>query len=190
MTTQETEAEAAYRAGREWFKSAVVYQIYPRSFADSDGDGIGDLRGIIGKLDYLQTLGVDVVWLSPVYPSPQDDNGYDISDYQRHRSDVRHAGRLRRTAGRPARPGHEAGHGPRGQPHLRRASRGSSNPAPARTTRSGTGTGGGRRHGSRNLVLPAPNRTTGARPSPDPPGSTTQARASTTCTCSPGSSRT
>jgi hypothetical protein len=57
MTTQETEAEAAYRAGREWFKSAVVYQIYPRSFADSDGDGIGDLRGIIGKLDYLQNWG-------------------------------------------------------------------------------------------------------------------------------------
>jgi oligo-1,6-glucosidase len=65
-----------------WWKSAVVYQIYPRSFADSDGDGMGDLRGIIAHLDYLAGLGVDVLWLSPVYPSPQDDNGYDISDYQ------------------------------------------------------------------------------------------------------------
>ncbi|MBL8093484.1 MAG: alpha-glucosidase [Anaerolineales bacterium] len=65
-----------------WWKECVVYQIYPRSFADSNGDGIGDLRGIIGKLDYLKTLGVDVIWLSPVYKSPNDDNGYDISDYQ------------------------------------------------------------------------------------------------------------
>ena len=65
-----------------WWKSAVVYQIYPRSFADSDGDGIGDLRGVIGRLDHLAALGVDVIWLSPIYRSPQDDNGYDISDYQ------------------------------------------------------------------------------------------------------------
>ncbi len=65
-----------------WWTSAVVYQVYPRSFADSDGDGLGDLEGIRGKLDHLADLGVDVVWLSPVYRSPQDDNGYDISDYQ------------------------------------------------------------------------------------------------------------
>ncbi len=67
---------------KTWWKESVVYQIYPRSFSDSNGDGIGDLRGIIAKLDYLKELGVDVVWLSPVYKSPNDDNGYDISDYQ------------------------------------------------------------------------------------------------------------
>ena len=67
---------------RAWWKEGVVYQIYPRSFKDSDGDGIGDLCGIIEKLDYLQALGVDIVWLSPVYQSPNDDNGYDISDYR------------------------------------------------------------------------------------------------------------
>jgi oligo-1,6-glucosidase len=65
-----------------WWKSAVVYQIYPRSFADSNGDGVGDLGGITGRLDYLKALGIDVIWLSPVYRSPQVDNGYDISDYR------------------------------------------------------------------------------------------------------------
>ena len=67
---------------RAWWKESVVYQIYPRSFKDSNGDGIGDLRGIIEKLDYLRNLGVDVLWLSPIYKSPNDDNGYDISDYR------------------------------------------------------------------------------------------------------------
>ncbi len=66
----------------QWWKSAVIYQIYPRSFSDSNQDGIGDLQGIISKLDYLENLGIDAVWLSPVCRSPQDDNGYDISDYQ------------------------------------------------------------------------------------------------------------
>jgi maltose alpha-D-glucosyltransferase / alpha-amylase len=65
----------------EW-RRWVVYQVYPRSFADSDGDGVGDLRGVLNHLDYLQRLGVDVIWMSPVYRSPMDDNGYDISDYQ------------------------------------------------------------------------------------------------------------
>ena len=69
------------KVARDW-KRGVVYQIYPRSFQDSNGDGIGDLPGITSRLDYLQQLGVDVVWLSPVYASPQDDNGYDISDYR------------------------------------------------------------------------------------------------------------
>ena len=65
-----------------WWSNAVVYQIYPRSFQDTNGDGLGDLKGITSRLDYLADLGVDVLWLSPVYKSPQDDNGYDISDYQ------------------------------------------------------------------------------------------------------------
>jgi oligo-1,6-glucosidase len=67
---------------KAWWKESVVYQIYPRSFMDSNGDGIGDIQGIISKLDYLKNLGIDVIWLSPVYESPNDDNGYDISDYQ------------------------------------------------------------------------------------------------------------
>lgn len=67
---------------KKWWQNAVIYQIYPRSFCDSNGDGIGDLKGIIQKLDYLQELGIDAIWLSPIYRSPQDDNGYDISDYQ------------------------------------------------------------------------------------------------------------
>ena len=78
-----------YERGKEdtvlnkaWWKEAVVYQIYPRSFMDSNGDGIGDLNGITEKLEYLRELGIDVIWLSPVYQSPNDDNGYDISDYQ------------------------------------------------------------------------------------------------------------
>ncbi|MEH7234621.1 glycoside hydrolase family 13 protein [Bacillus sp. JJ1562] len=65
-----------------WWKEAVAYQIYPRSFMDSNGDGIGDLQGIISKLDYVKDLGIDVIWICPVYKSPNDDNGYDISDYQ------------------------------------------------------------------------------------------------------------
>lgn len=72
---------------KAWWKEAVVYQIYPRSFNDSNGDGIGDLQGIISRLDYLENLGVDVIWLSPVYASPNEDNGYDISDYYAIMSD-------------------------------------------------------------------------------------------------------
>ena len=64
-----------------WWRDGVIYQIYPRSFADSNNDGIGDLPGIIGKLDYLSELGVDAIWLSPIYPSPDKDFGYDIADY-------------------------------------------------------------------------------------------------------------
>ena len=63
------------------FRKSVVYQIYPKSFCDSNGDGLGDLRGVIGKLDYIKELGVDYIWLTPFYISPQKDNGYDIADY-------------------------------------------------------------------------------------------------------------
>ena len=68
--------------GRKWWKEAIVYQVYPRSFKDSDGDGIGDLKGIISELDYIKSLGVTAVWLNPIYSSPNDDNGYDVSDYR------------------------------------------------------------------------------------------------------------
>ena len=68
-------------AAREWWRDAVVYQVYPRSFQDTDGDGVGDLRGVIERLDHLAWLGVDALWLSPIYPSPLADGGYDVSDY-------------------------------------------------------------------------------------------------------------
>ena len=105
-----------------WWRSAVVYQIYPRSFADSNGDGTGDLPGIISRLDYLSELGVDVLWLSPVYRSPMDDNGYDISDYQDVDPTFGTLEELDELIEAVARARHEAGHGPGRQPHLRRAS--------------------------------------------------------------------
>src|SRR6185437_9866954 len=71
----------AFAQQHEWWQQGIIYQIYPRSFQDSNGDGVGDLPGILARLDYLQWLGVDAVWLSPIYPSPMADFGYDISDY-------------------------------------------------------------------------------------------------------------
>ena len=68
--------------GHQWWQHAVFYEIYPRSFADSNNDGIGDLKGITSKLDYLKDLGVDAIWISPCFPSPQVDFGYDVSDYE------------------------------------------------------------------------------------------------------------
>lgn len=79
MTGHETDKHGD---GQEWWRTGTVYQVYPRSFADSDGDGVGDLRGVLAHVDHLAWLGVDAVWLSPFYPSPQKDNGYDISDYE------------------------------------------------------------------------------------------------------------
>jgi oligo-1,6-glucosidase len=81
-SSKSTPQPAPANAENEWWKEAVVYQIYPRSFKDSNGDGIGDLKGIIEKLDYVKSLGVDVIWLNPIFSSPNDDNGYDISDYR------------------------------------------------------------------------------------------------------------
>ena len=81
-TTPPTEKAAANTNNDPWWKHAVIYEIYPRSFQDSNGDGIGDLNGITQRLDYLQSLGIDAIWLSPIYPSPQVDFGYDISDYE------------------------------------------------------------------------------------------------------------
>jgi oligo-1,6-glucosidase len=74
--------KSSSNANEKWWKEAVVYQIYPRSFKDSDGDGVGDIKGIISKLDYLKDLGIDAIWLNPIYTSPNDDNGYDISNYR------------------------------------------------------------------------------------------------------------
>ncbi|HVZ25598.1 MAG TPA: alpha-glucosidase [Sediminibacterium sp.] len=73
---------ASARGQKAWWKEAIIYQLYPRSFQDSDGDGIGDLKGIISRLDYLQSLGITAIWLNPIYSSPNDDNGYDVSDYR------------------------------------------------------------------------------------------------------------
>jgi oligo-1,6-glucosidase len=78
---EDTPSKSSQEVERTWWKQAVFYQIYPRSFQDSDGDGIGDLPGIIERLDYLKELGIDAIWLSPIYDSPNDDNGYDIRDY-------------------------------------------------------------------------------------------------------------
>ncbi len=84
----------------DWWRGAVIYQIYPRSFQDSNGDGIGDLAGITQRLPYVASLGVDAIWLSPFFPSPMDDFGYDVAHYTDVDPHVRHDGGLR-PAGRP-----------------------------------------------------------------------------------------
>ena len=169
----------------------MVYQIYPRSFADSDGDGIGDLPGIISKLDYLQKLGVDVVWLSPIYTSPQDDNGYDISDYRdvdpifgtladlKKLTDGLHSRGMKLVMDLVV------NHTSDEHPWFVES-------RSSRTIPSATGTGGGRRarRSATTAGGPARNRTTGVRRFPARPGSSTRPPASTTSTCSPGSSRT
>jgi oligo-1,6-glucosidase len=172
-----------------WWTSAVVYQVYPRSFQDSDGDGIGDLGGVLQRLDHLADLGVDVVWLSPVYPSPQADNGYDICDFQ----DVDplfgslaqldeliaalHARGMRLVMDLVVN-------------HTSDEHRDSPSPGRAPARPSATGTGGGPRAPGWPRAPPAPSRPTGRRSSPAAPGSSTRAAASTTCTCSTPSSPT
>ena len=109
-----------------WWRDAVVYQIYPRSFQDSNGDGIGDLPGIASRLDHLEHLGVDAIWLSPIYPSPMADFGYDVSDYTDVDpvfGDLADFDALTREA-------HARGRGAGGHPavHLRRADRGTARP--------------------------------------------------------------
>ena len=116
----------------DWWRGCVIYQVYPRSFQDTTGDGSGDLAGITARLAHIASLGVDAVWLSPFFKSPMADMGYDVSDYLRRRSDVRHAGGFRRAGrrGAPARP--EGHHRPGAVALLRQASNGSSKAAPSR----------------------------------------------------------
>jgi 1,4-alpha-glucan branching enzyme len=158
-----------------WWQTGVIYQVYPRSFQDTNGDGIGDLKGIERRLDYLASLGVDALWLSPIYPSPMADFGYDIADYCS--VDVRfgtladfdellvqaHAYGLKVLLDLV--PNHTSDQ----HPWSPRA-------APRATTRSGTGTSG-------VILLPTEGRpTTGSAISADRPGSGTRSRANTTTT--------
>ena len=167
-----------------------MYQIYPRSFADSDGDGIGDLRGIIDHLDHLAALGVDVVWLSPIYRSPQDDNGYDISDYQDvdplfgTLADLDELIAALHARGIKLLMDLVVNHTSDEHPWFVGVA------ATTRTARSATGTGGDRRAPAWPPAIPAPSRRTGARSSPARRGSSTRRAASTTCTCSRASSPT
>src|ERR1700751_3906704 len=82
VASAQTSANSVDAEGHEWWQHAVFYEIYPRSFADTNNDGIGDLKGITSKLDYLKDLGVDAIWITPCFPSPQVDFGYDVSDYE------------------------------------------------------------------------------------------------------------
>ncbi len=181
--------QPAVRAGVEWqtasmpdtpwWRDAVVYQIYPRSFADSNGDGVGDLAGITSKLDYLADLGVDALWLSPIFISPMRDFGYDVADYCAHRPGLRHRRRLRR-------PDHRAATTEAcaccstGCPTTPPATtRGSSSPARRATTRSATGTCG---ETASPTVRPRPTGSRSSRACPR--GRTTRSPTSRTCTCS------
>ena len=107
--------------GSEWWRHAVIYELYPRSFQDSNGDGIGDIKGITSRLDYLHDLGIDAIWITPMYPSPGIDYGYDISDYMAIDPLYGTHGRLRQPRRRSEEARHPHHHGLRHQPHLRPA---------------------------------------------------------------------
>ena len=170
-----------------WWANAVVYQIYPRSFQDTNGDGIGDLKGITSRLDYLADLGVDVLWLSPVYRSPQDDNGYDISDYQ----DIDPLFGTLEDMDELLAEAHKRGlkivmdlvvNHTSDEHAWFQASR-------DRTTLTPTGIGGVRPGRATSRALRAPSRTGGDPISAVPLGSTIRSAANTTSTSSLGSSR-
>ena len=170
------------RRDAAWWKSASVYQIYPRSFADSNGDGIGDLGGIIGRLDYVRALGVDVIWLSPVYRSPQADNGYDISDYRAIEPMFGTMAEFDMLLARV----HELGMKlvmDLVVNHTSDEHRGSPNRVRRAKIRSGIGTFGA-------TPVTVRSRTTGPPSSGARRGNGTRPPASTTCTCSTASSRT
>ena len=105
-----------------WWKHALIYEIYPRSFQDSNGDGVGDLNGITQRLDYLKELGVDAIWLSPIYPSPQVDFGYDISDYEAIDPQYGTMADFDRLVAEAKKAKNRHHHGHRSQPHLGQAS--------------------------------------------------------------------
>lgn len=108
-------------AKNDWYKSMVVYQIWPRSFCDGNGDGIGDLWGVLSKLDYIKSLGVDAIWFSPLYPSPNADFGYDVADYKNINPEYGDLEVFKEVLDGRARARDARVHGPRGEPHLRRA---------------------------------------------------------------------
>ena len=159
-----------------WWRRGVLYQIYPRSFADSDGDGTGDLPGIIDRLDHLQWLGVDGIWLSPMTVSPNADWGYDVADYLAIEPDLGTLGRLDRLISEAGRRGHPGTDGPGTQPHQRATRVVCRLPNVPRTPPIASGTSG-----------PTPNPTvrpptTGSRVSADRRGPSTTRQASTTST--------
>ncbi len=160
----------------EWWQRGIIYQIYPRSFQDSSGDGIGDLPGILSRLDYLGWLGVDAVWLSPIYPSPMADFGYDISDYTGIDSIFGTLADFDQLIGRAPPPRHENRSRLRAQPYLRPASVVRRIPLVARQSASAIGTSGA-------IRPPAAGRpTTGSATSAAAPGNSTNTRANITIT--------